>query len=122
MGMFVRMVGPVPVYVGMHYSRRGQLRLRMGMRTLKMMGVVMAAPCILRAIVGYQQALAMMPAIAEDVIILLAFGGPFLFAQAIPFAVRVPDNAFSNQRRRQHAIAGGLEEKASRCPSAGRSG
>src|SRR5579859_765117 len=105
------MVGPVPVRMGMHLSRRGQLLFGMCMRTLKMMGVVVAAPCVLRAIVGYQQILAVMPAIAEDVIVLLAFGGLFLFAQAIPFAVRVLNDAFSNQGRRQHAIAGGLEEE-----------
>src|SRR5690349_16973282 len=111
MGMFMRMIGPVPVRVGMHDFRRGQLRLCMGMRPFEMMSVIVAAPGVLWAIVGYQQALAMMPAIAENVVILLAFGGPFFFAQTIPFAVRVLNKAFSNRGRRQDTIAGGLEEK-----------
>src|ERR1700676_2573927 len=83
----------------------------MGMRTLEVMGMLVAAPQILLPVVGNEQAFAMMPAIAEDIIVLLCFGGTFFFTQTIPFAVRMLDDAFRHQGRGQHAIAGGLEEK-----------
>src|SRR5450759_382399 len=111
MGMFMRMVGPVLMRVRMHGSAGGQLLFCMGMRTLEVMGMLMAAPQVLLPVVGNQQAFAMMPAIAEDIIVLLTFGGSFFFAPTIPFAVRMLDDALCHQGRGQHAIAGGLEEK-----------
>src|SRR5579884_4033694 len=76
-----------------------------------MMGMVMPAPVMLRSIIGHKQALSVMPAVAENVIILLALGRPFLLAQAVPFAVRMFDKQINDLRRGLHPVARGLEKE-----------
>src|SRR5579884_1576376 len=76
-----------------------------------MMGMVMSAPVMLRLVVSHKQALSVMPAIAENVIIFLAPGRPFLLAQAVPFTVRMLDEQLDDLRCGLHPVAGGLEEE-----------
>ena len=80
MCMLMRMIGPVLVDMGMHGSGRRQLVRQMSANPLDMMGVIVTSPHVLRSVIGYQQAFAMMPALAKDIIILLAPGRPLLFA------------------------------------------
>src|SRR5436305_1594006 len=82
------------------------------MAPFKMIGVIVAPPQVLRAIIGYQQTFPVMPAITKDIIVLLTFGCLLIFAQTKPFAMGVLDNAFRNLGSGQHAIARGFEEEA----------
>ncbi len=77
--MLMRMIGPVLVDMGMHGSCRRQLTRQMTAHPLEMMGVIVTSPQVLGFKVGYQQAFAMMPALAKNIIILLAPGCPFIF-------------------------------------------
>jgi hypothetical protein len=80
MRVFMRMVWPVLVCMAMHGTGRREFLWCMSMSTLKMVGVIMTTPQVVWVVVGDQQALTVMPAISEDVIILLAFGGLLLLA------------------------------------------
>ena len=81
------MVRPVPVFVRMHRARRGKLLHGMSMLAIDMMGMVVSTPPVFGIEVRYQQALAMMPACAKDIIIFLTLSRAFFLAQAIPFAM-----------------------------------
>src|SRR5579884_3951339 len=77
-----------------------------------MMRMIMPAPEMPRIEVRHQQALSVMPARAEDIVILLALRGPLLLAQAIPFKMRMPRDTRGQFGRDNHAIAGSFEEEA----------
>src|SRR5215472_86644 len=83
--VFVRMIGPVLVCMSVHHSKGRKLFLLMGVCSFQVM--VMTAPEVLRIVVGNQQALAMMPAGTEDVVVLLALCRTVILAQAIPFTM-----------------------------------
>ena len=61
-----------------------------------MIGMIMTSPQVLRPVISYQQAFPMMPAVAKDIIILLALGRAFLFIQIEPFSMWVLLDAFSH--------------------------
>jgi hypothetical protein len=84
----------------------------MGMRPFEMVGMIMARPVIFMVVVRYQEAFAMMPAIAEDVIILLAPGSLLILAQAIPLSMGMLLDTLRNQRCRNDAIARSFEKEA----------
>src|SRR5215831_17404403 len=105
--VLVRMIGPVLVCMSMHHSRGWKLFLLMGVCSLQVMVMVMTAPEVLRVVVRNQQALTMMPAGTEDVIVFLALCRTVILAQAIPFTMRVLFDALSYTWSRQDAIAGG---------------
>src|SRR5579875_1756268 len=84
----------------------------MGMCALKMMLMVVAAPQVPRIVVGDQQALPMMPARAEDIIIFLALCRPLVLAQTLPLAVLVLPDTPGHQRSRDDAIPRCFKEKA----------
>src|SRR5579875_555400 len=105
------MVGPVLMHMRMHDTWGGQLMLLVRMRAFQVEWMVMPAPQMLRVIVHHQQALTMMPAITEDVVILLALRRSLLFTQAIPFTVRMLLQQRRQRRQGQHAIARGFEEE-----------
>src|ERR1051326_5474132 len=84
----------------------------MGMRALKVLPVIMTTPQMALVIIGYQQALAVMPAVTEDIVILLALGAPFLFAQAIPLAMRMLLKEFGDGGRENGPVASGFKEEA----------
>src|SRR5689334_2551564 len=77
-----------------------------------MLRMIVTIPPVLRIKVRIKQALSMMPAITEDIVILLALRGSVLFAQAIPFAMRVFLHPFGHQGRRNNAISRSFEEEA----------
>src|SRR6266699_1155101 len=109
--VFVRMIGPMLVCMSVHHSKGWKLFLLMGVCSLQVMVMVMTAPEVLRIVVGNQQALAMMPAGTEDVIVLLALCRTVILAQAIPFTMRVPLDALNHTWSCQDAIAGGFQEE-----------
>ena len=78
----------------------------------EMIGMIMTSPQVLRPVISYQQAFPMMPAVAKDIIILLALGRAFLFIQIEPFSMWVLLDAFSHLRSGQDTIARGFEEEA----------
>src|SRR5579884_3935600 len=90
---------------------RRQFPRLVGMRPADMVRVIVAAPEVLWIVVEDEQALAVMPARAEDVIIFLALRRALLLAQAEPFAVRVLFDAVGHLGRDQRAITGGLEKE-----------
>src|SRR5579884_2299446 len=104
MGVFVRMVGPVLVDVAVLLSRRRQFPRLVGACAADVVRMVMAAPEVLRVVVENEQALPVMPARAEDIVIFLALRRALLFAQAEPFAVRVLFNAVGHLGSDQRAI------------------
>jgi len=81
------MVWPVPVFVSMHHARRWQFLRSVSILSRDVMRVVVPAPPMLGIEVRHQQALAMMPARAKDIIIFLTLSRTFFLAQAIPFAM-----------------------------------
>src|SRR6266566_1188537 len=87
--MIMRMVGPVAMIVRVHSACWWQLLRAMGMLSIYMIWMIVSKPAIFGVIVSNQQAFAMMPAITEDIIVLLAFGGLLIFAQTIPLAMRM---------------------------------
>src|SRR5579875_2378216 len=105
------MVGPVLMHMRMHDTWGGQLMLLVRMRAFQVEWMIMPAPQMLRIIVHHEQALTMMPAITEDIIILLALCRSLLFTEAIPLAVWVLLQQRSQRRQCQHAIARGFEEE-----------
>src|SRR6266566_7255047 len=106
------MIGPVLVDMGMHGPGSRQFVGRMSVSPFEVTGVIMTSPQILRLIISYQQAFPMMPAIAKDVIVLLALGHTLLLIQTEPFTVWVFLDAFCHYRRGQDMIARGFEEEA----------
>src|SRR5690242_16616898 len=106
------MIGPMLVGMGMHDAWRGKFLRAMGMGSLQVIRMIVTIPPVLRIKVGNQQALSMMPAITEDIIIFLAFGSSLILAQAIPFAMRMLLDSFSHQRRDHNTIARSFKEKA----------
>src|SRR6266516_1808144 len=84
----------------------------MGMLSLHVMGMIMTRPAILRVVVRYQEAFAMVPTIAEDVIILLAHGGLLILAQAIPLPMEMFLDTLRNHRYRNDAITRSFEKEA----------
>src|SRR5260370_1237163 len=112
MGVLMRMIGPMPVRVAMHYAGGREFILRVRVRPFEVPGVIVPVPLVVRVIVGNQQTLAMMPAVAEDIIVLFAPGSPFLLAEAVPFAVRVLLDALDDARSSDRSIAGRLEKEA----------
>jgi hypothetical protein len=110
--MLMGVVRPVLVVMCMRCSSRWQFIRGMGMRTFKMVGMIVTTPQLLGTIIGDQQTLAVVPAVAEDIIILLAFGGALILTQAEPFSMRMLFDALRDQGHGQDTIAGGLEEKA----------
>src|SRR5216683_7203134 len=109
--MFVRMIGPVLVYMSVHHSKGWKFIHLMGVCALQMMVMIVTAPEVLRIVVGNQQAFAMMPASTEDVIILLALCCALVVTEAIPFTMWVLLDALNRAWSRQDAIAGGFEEE-----------
>src|SRR5947209_17344722 len=105
------MIWPVPMRMVMHDTCGRQLFWKVGMGTIQVIGMVVTAPQVLRSIVGDQQTFSVMPAIAEDVVVFLAFGGLLILAQAVPLAMRVLDDAPGHLRSGQRAIAGGFEKE-----------
>src|SRR5258708_39659749 len=77
-----------------------------------MVGMIMPAPQVAGPVVSYKQALAVMPALTEEVVVLLAPGGLLVFAQTEPFAMWMSLDEFDYPRRSQHTIARGLKEEA----------
>jgi len=84
----------------------------MGMGSFEMVGLIMTRPVIFMVVVRYQEAFAMVPAIAEDVIILLAPGSLLILAQAIPLSMGMLLDTLRNQRCRNDAIARSFEKEA----------
>src|SRR3989442_14667115 len=80
--------------------------------SLDMVGMIVPAPQVAGPVVGYKQALAVMPALTEDVVVLLAPGGLLVFAQTEPFAMWMSLDEFDYPRRSQHTIARGLKEES----------
>src|SRR5438046_8510173 len=107
------MVRPVPVFVCMRRASRGKLLHRMSMLAIDMIGMVVSMPPVFGIEVRYQQALAMMPACAEDIIIFLTLRRAFFLAQAIPFAIGMVLNSAGYYPRRNRAITRRLDEVAS---------
>ena len=106
------MVWPVPVFVSMHHARRWQFLRSVSMLTRDVMRVVVPAPPMLGIEVRYQQALAMMPARAKDIIIFLTLGRTFFLAQAIPFAMGMFLNSLGHNLSGNSAIARSFEKEA----------
>ena len=106
------MVRPVPVFVCMRRASRGKLLHRMSMLAIDMIGMVVSMPPVFGIEVRYQQALAMMPACAKDIIIFLTLRRAFFLAQAIPFAMGMFLNSPGYYRRGNRAITRRLEEEA----------
>src|SRR6202023_2965887 len=84
----------------------------MGVGPFEMVGMIMTRPVIYWVVVRCQEAFAMMPAIAEDVIILLAPGSLLILAQAIPLSMGMLLDTLRNQRRCNDAIARSFEKEA----------
>src|SRR5258708_9959084 len=106
------MVGPVAVFMRVHDAIRRQFFWRVGMVARDMVRMIMAAPGIAGIVVGYEQALSVMPAVAEDVVVLLTFGCALVITQAVPLKVGMLLDAFSCQRGGYDTIASSLEEEA----------
>src|SRR5579872_3132296 len=111
MRVFVRMIGPVLVRMGVHCTSMGQFLCAMRMRTLKVVYVVVSAPHLLWIKVGNQQAFTVMPAITEDIVILLALRRALILTQTVPFAMWVLLNALRDNRSCHYPITGCLEEE-----------
>src|SRR5581483_6392363 len=111
MGMLVRMIGPVLVCMGMHGTGQRQFVGLVSVRALKVIGMIMPTPQVLRMVVGNKQALPMMPAITENVVIFLAFGRSLILAQALPLTMHVFLNTLRYQWCSQDAISSSFEEK-----------
>src|SRR5947209_2211156 len=112
MRMLMGVIMPVLVGMRMHCASRRQIIRSMGMRAFEMIGVIMPTPKMLGTIIGDQETLAMVPAITEDIVIFLTFGGTLILAQAEPFTMGMLFDAFSDHRQGHDTIAGGFEEKA----------
>src|SRR5437764_14161206 len=108
----MRMVRPVPVFVSMHLARPWQFLRRVSTLTRDVMRVVVPAPPVLGIEVCHQQALAMMPARAKDIIVFLTLGRTFFLAQAIPFAMGMFLNPLGHKLSGNCAIARGFEKEA----------
>src|SRR5579884_4016082 len=93
--MFMRVIRPVSMHMGMHNARRGQFCYRMRMRPLDMVRMIVTGPVMPRLVILHQQTLAVMPAITKNVIVFLTFGSALIFAQAVPFTMGMPLQAFS---------------------------
>src|SRR5207302_1547029 len=63
-------------------------------------------------VVGHEQALAMMPAIAEDVVVLLTFGRTLVITQAVPLKMGMLFDALGYNGCGYGTIASSLEEEA----------
>src|SRR5437660_703966 len=83
----------------------------MGMCPLKMMLMIVTAPQILSIVIGYQQALPVVPARTKDIIVLLAPRRSILLAQARPLSVRMLLKQFAQLGKRNNTIARGLKEE-----------
>ena len=97
--------------VRVHSACWWQLLRAMGMLSIYMIWMIVSKPAIFGVIVSNQQAFAMMPAITEDIIVLLAFGGLLIFAQAIPLAMWMLLKTFSQLGYGNHTITSSLEEE-----------
>src|SRR5260370_15180234 len=104
--MLMRMIGLVLVDMGMDGFGRWQFLSRMRVSPIKMKRMIMTSPEILKPIIGYQQAFAMMPPTAKDVIILFALGRTLFLASTEPFTMRMSLDAFSHLWRRRDTITG----------------
>src|SRR6266487_5490677 len=89
MRMLMIVVRPVLVLVAMRGAGWRQLLGRVGVPAAEMARVIVAEPAIFGHDVGYQQALAVMPAALIDVEVAFALGGALLLGQAVPVQVRV---------------------------------
>src|SRR6266700_2419303 len=96
----------------MHNTVGRQFFRRMGMIAINVIGMIVAAPGIAGIIVGYKQAFAMMPAVAEDIIVLLTLSRALVFTQAVPLKMGVLLNALGHQGSCYGAIACCLEKEA----------
>src|SRR6266568_2672722 len=82
------------------------------MRMIGPVWMIMSKPQVFRVVIGNQQTFAMMPAITEDIIILLAFGGLLIFAQTIPLTMWMLLKTFSQLGYGNHTVTSSLEEEA----------
>src|SRR5438270_4988011 len=96
----------------MHYASRRQFIRSMDMCAFEMVGVIVPTPQMLWTIIGDQKTLAMVPAVTEDIVIFLTFGGTLILTQAEPFTMGMLFDALSDRRQCQDTIARGFEEKA----------
>src|SRR5579863_637468 len=111
MWVFVRMVRPMVMHMSVHRTGGWQFVCLMGMSPLKMLYMVMPAPYLLWIKISDQQAFAVMPAVTENVVILLAPGRALILAQAIPFAMWMLLDTLHNNRSCHRPIACCLEEE-----------
>src|SRR5579875_3994339 len=84
----------------------------MRMCPLYMMRMIVTGPVMLRLVILHQQAFAMMPAITKNVIVFLTPGSALIFAQTVPFAMRMSLQSFGHFRYHLNMIPRCLEEKA----------
>lgn len=110
--MSVRMVGPVAVFMRVHSASWRQFFWRVGMVAGDMVGMIMAAPGIAGIVVGYEQALTVMPAVAEDIVVLLTPGRALVITQAVPLKVGMLFEALGYNGCGYGTIASSLEEEA----------
>src|SRR5438876_1067611 len=96
----------------MRRASRVKLLHRLSMLAIDMIGMVVSMPPVIGIEVRYQQALAMMPACAKDIIIFLTLRRAFFLAQAIPFAMGMFLNSPGYYRSGNRAITRRLEEEA----------
>src|SRR6266567_4653038 len=84
----------------------------MSMRALDVIGMIVTTPQVLRVIVRDQQALSVMPAIAEDIVILLALGCLFILAQTVPLTMGMLLDTFRHQGSRKGAVASSFDKES----------
>src|SRR5580700_7949560 len=112
MWMFVGVIEPVVVHMGMHGADLRQFFRLMGVHSIEVIGMIVTAPQVANVIVDDEQAFAVMPTGAENVVVLLTPGGLLLLAEAVPLAMLVLLDMCCHLWNGQGAITGGFEEEA----------